>query len=221
MRALRVLGEVSVLACEDTRFTRKIFARHEIESPRTLLSYHEHNKEQAAKRIVGFLEDGVDVALCTDGGLPGISDPGYRVIAQAIACGAAIEVVPGASAPTTALLASGLSTASFTFKGFPPRKSGARKRFLDMERDLPHTIILFESPYRLGKLLDDAYEVLGNRQAAVCIELTKKFEHIERGFLEDLATHFGNVKVRGEITVIISGNNPKFTRDCQDISAPS
>ena len=215
LRAMRVLGEVSVLACEDTRFTRKIFAAYDIASPRTILSYHEHNKELALKRIVGFLNEGVNVALCTDGGLPGISDPGYRVISEAIKEGASVEVLPGASAVSTALISSGLSTASYTFKGFPPRKSGARKKFLLMESEMPHTIILFESPYRIGKLLADAFDVLGNRLAAVCIELTKKFENVHRGYLEDLANEFIDKKVKGEITVVIAGNNPKFLRDSQ------
>lgn len=212
LRALRVLGEVDALACEDTRFTRKLFARHEIPRPRTIFSYHEHNEEQAGKRILGILENGGTVALCSDGGLPGISDPGYRIVSACRDRGFRVEVLPGPTAATTALVASGLSTASYTFKGFPPRKPGPRKRFLEMDRDLPHTLVLYESPHRLGKLLADARDVLGNRLAAVCVELTKKFEEVHRGYLDDLAEQFAGVTPKGEVTVVISGSNPKFLK---------
>lgn len=226
LRALRVLGEADVLACEDTRFTRKIFERHNIASPRTIFSYHEHNEESAGRRILGFLESGQNVAICSDGGCPAISDPGYRVIAACREQGHQVEVIPGPSAVSTALLASGLSTASFTFKGFGPRKSGPRKRWLEQERDLPHTIIVFESPFRIGALLADAHEVLGNRLAAVCIELTKKFEDVRRGYLEELAQFYKSRSApKGEITIVIAGNNSKFIKaesaeDAEDDSDP-
>ena len=207
---MRVLGEVDALACEDTRFTRRIFERHQVASPRTIFSYHEHNEPVAGKRILGLLESGLSVALCTDGGYPGISDPGYRVIAACYERGFAVEVIPGPSAVSVALVASGLPTASFTFKGFPPRKPGPRKRFLEMERDAPHTLVVFESPYRIGKLLADAREVLGNRLAAVCIELTKKFQEIHRGPLAGLVSKFQDHTPKGEVTLVIAGNNPKF-----------
>lgn len=212
-RALRVLRETTVLACEDTRMTRRILDRYEIPVPRTMFSYHEHNEERAGSRILGFLDDDNDVALCSDGGCPGVSDPGYRIIRDAIDAGHAVDVLPGPTAVTTALLASGLSTASFTFKGFPPRKSGPRKRFLEDDAASVHTLIIYESPYRIGKLLADAAEVLGDRQAAVCIELTKRFEHVARGYLRDLANEFSDRKVKGEICVVIAGNSPKFIRE--------
>ena len=212
LRAIRVLGEVDALACEDTRYTRRIFERHQIPSPRTLFSYHEHNEETAGKRILGLLRSGSSVAVCTDGGYPGISDPGYRVVSTCRDLGYPVDVIPGASAVPVALVTSGLPTSSYTFKGFPPRKPGPRKRFLAMECDLPHTLVLFESPFRVAKLLRDAREVLGNRMAAVCVELTKQFEEIHRGYLEDLAEQFDGVKVKGEITVVIAGNNPKLRK---------
>jgi 16S rRNA (cytidine1402-2'-O)-methyltransferase len=217
-RAVRILKETTVLACEDTRQTRKILERYGIESPSTIFSYHEHNEESGGKRILGFLRDGVSVALCTDAGMPGVSDPGYRIIQEACSLGFNVDVIPGASAVTTALAASGLSSASFTFKGFPPRKEGARKRFLESEKDLPHTLIFFESPFRVGALLESALEVLGNRKAAVCIELTKKFGSVNRGYLKDLAPRYDTAKVKGEVTVVIAGNNPKFAdnEDQQD-----
>ena len=212
LRAIRVLGEVGALACEDTRFTRRIFERHQIPSPKTIFSYHEHNVPKAGKRILGLLENGVSVGLCSDGGCPGISDPGYRIISDCIERGFRVDVIPGPSAAHVALLASGLSTASYTFKGFPPRKPGPRKRFLEMDSGLPHTLVIYESPYRVGKLLADAFEVLGNRRACVCVELTKKFERVHRGYLEDLAESFHGRQPRGEVTVVIAGNNPKFEK---------
>ncbi len=211
-RAVRILGEAGALACEDTRRTRRLLDRYEIPRPKTLFSYHEHNEAQAGKRILGLLRENVDVALCSDGGFPGISDPGYRVVSEAIEAGHRIDVIPGPSAVPTALLVSGLPASSFTFKGFPPRKSGQRQRFAALERDAPHTLVFFESPYRVGKFLADALEALGDRQAAVCIELTKKFERIHRGYLADLAREFDEKKVKGEITIVIAGNNPKFFR---------
>ncbi len=213
LRAIRILGEVDALACEDTRMTRRIFDRHEIKRPRTLFSYHEHNEKNAGARILGLLNEGLSVALCSDGGCPGVSDPGYRIIRDSQAAGHLVDILPGATAVTTALLASGLSTASFSFKGFPPRKSGPRKRFLEADGASPHTQIIYESPFRIGKLLADAFEVLGDRQAAVCIELTKKFERVERGYLGDLARDFADRKVKGEVCLVIAGNNPKFCRE--------
>ncbi len=212
-RAVRVLGEVDALACEDTRRTRILYEKHQIKSPRIIVSYHEHAEESAGARILDLLSQGLAVALCTDAGYPGISDPGYRIISLAAAQGHVIEVIPGAGAVEVALLSSGLPTSSYTFKGFPPKKPGARKRFLEAEKDAPHTLVLYESPFRLASLLRDAREVLGNRMAAVCAELTKQFERISRGTLEELFTQFEGKTVKGEITVVIAGSNPKFTLD--------
>ncbi len=213
LRAIRLLKEVDALVCEDTRMTRRVLDRYEIDRPRTMFSYHEHNEDRAGNRILGLLNEGCAVALCSDGGCPGVSDPGYRIIRDSIDGGHEVDVIPGATAVTTALLASGLSTASFTFKGFPPRKSGQRQRFLADDLDSPHTQIIYESPFRIGKLLADAFEVFGDRQAAVCIELTKKFQKVERGFLGDLARDFADRKVKGEICLVIAGNNVKFRRE--------
>ena len=209
-RALRVLGEVDVLACEDTRMTRKLYTRFEIPPPATIITYHEHNEAHAGKRILGLLEEGLHVALCSDGGCPGISDPGYRLLDACHDVGHEIVVLPGASAVHTALLASGLSTATYIFKGFPPRKTGARRRFMEPEKELPHTLVFFESPYRIGAFLEDAQAVYGNRLAAVCVELTKRFERVHRDTLDTLAQKFSESKTKGEITVVIAGNHPKF-----------
>jgi 16S rRNA (cytidine1402-2'-O)-methyltransferase len=211
-RAVKLLGAVDALACEDTRHTRKIFSRYEIPLPAVFFSYHEHNEAAAGQKILNLLNQGKDVALCSDAGTPGISDPGYRIISEAVEGGYHIDIIPGASAVTSALPASGLPTSSFTFKGFPPRKKGPRKKFLEMETGAPHTLIFFESPYRVGILLADALEILGNRLAAVCVDLTKMYEKVSRGYLEDLVKTFANKKTKGEVTVIIAGNNPKFIK---------
>jgi 16S rRNA (cytidine1402-2'-O)-methyltransferase len=211
LRAIRVLGEVHVLACEDTRHTRILFEKHGIPSPRTIISYREQNEAQAGARIIGFLKGGQSVGIASDAGYPGISDAGYRIISQAVAEGIPVEVIPGAGAIEPALLSSGLPTSSYTFKGFPPRKPGVRRRYLAQEKDLPHTLVFYESPFRIHKLLVDALAVLGDRRAAVCVELTKQFEKVHRGTLGELSERFKDVKVRGEITVVIAGSNPKFS----------
>jgi 16S rRNA (cytidine1402-2'-O)-methyltransferase len=211
-RAVRVLGEADVLACEDTRQTAKILERYGIPRPKSMVSYHEHNEERAGAQLLTRLEEGQTVALCSDGGMPGISDPGYRLVSEAIEAGHSVEALPGASAVQTALVVSGLPTSSYTYLGFPPRKSGQRQRFFGDEADRLHTLVVFESPHRVGKMLADAFAALGDRRAAVCIELTKKFERVQRGFLSDLVREFGEGKVRGEVTVVIAGNHPKFLR---------
>ena len=217
-RAARVLSEVNAVAAEDTRITRRIYERYTLPSPPIRFSCHEHNEERVVQRILGLLDAGKNVGLCSDGGMPAVSDPGYRVINACRVAGHEIEVIPGPSAVTTALVASGLPGASFTFKGFPPRKPGPRKRFLEQEKALPHTIVLFESPHRLVRLLQDAHDVLGDRLAAVCLELTKQYESVHRGYLSDLIGTFEDMQtIRGEVTVVIAGDNPKFSR-AADIS---
>ena len=209
-RAVRILGEVDALACEDTRVTKNILHRYEIAFPSHIFSYHEHNEMRAADKVVELLQNGQNVALCTDAGNPGVSDPGYRAIAKARELDLPVDVIPGPSAVTTALLASGLPTSSFLFKGFPPRKEGQRQRFLESEKELAHTLIFFESKHRIVKFLKSALIVLGNRQCAVCIELTKKFEQIVRGYLSEVIETLEKTNIKGEITVVIAGNHPKF-----------
>jgi 16S rRNA (cytidine1402-2'-O)-methyltransferase len=208
---VRTLREADVLACEDTRRTRALLNHLGIPTPRTLLSYREQNEAHMAERLLREAEAGRRVAVCSDGGLPGISDPGYRLLALAAERDAPVEIIPGPSAVLTALLVSGLPTSSFTFKGYPPRKPGPLRRFFEEERDRPHTLILFESPFRTGATLQAAHAVLGNRRAAVCIELTKTFERVARGPLGALVETFprGHT-IRGEVTLVIAGNNPKF-----------
>ena len=211
-RAVRILKEVDVLACEDTRRTRILLQHYEIPAPRVLMSYHEHNEEKAGEVLLGHLERDEKVALVTDGGYPAISDPGYRLVSEARKRGLRVEVIPGAGAVETTLVASGLPTSSYTFKGFPLTKPGPRRRFFAAEAALPHTLVVFESPLRVGKMLADALAALGDRQAAVCVELTKMFEEVHRGYLSELAEKFREAKIRGEVTVVIAGNNPKFAK---------
>jgi 16S rRNA (cytidine1402-2'-O)-methyltransferase len=217
LRALRVLAEVDALACEDTRRTGHLLEHHGIARPSMVFSYHEHNEQRVAERILGLLADGQHVGMCSNAGYPGISDPGYTAVSAAVDAGCDIEVVPGASAVPLALIGSGLPTSSYTFKGFPPRKSGKRRTFIEMDRDLPHTLVFYESPYRVGKFLADALAVLGDRRAAVSLELTKQFERTHRGWLSELVELFAGETVRGEVTVVVAGNHPKFTRCDHDI----
>ena len=159
------------------------------------------------------MKEGLSVGICSDAGYPGHQRRGYRLISRAVEEGFEVEVIPGAGAVETALLSSGLPTSSFTFKGFPPRKPGVKRRFLTQDKDQPHTLVFYESPFRVAALLRDALEVYGDRRAAVCIELTKKFEKTHRGTLGELLERFKDATIRGEVTVVIAGNNPKFRAD--------
>ncbi len=170
-----------------------------------MISYREGNEDRAGARILDLLRGGTDVALCTDGGYPGISDPGFRLVRDVVAEGLEITVLPGASAVNIALVMSGLPTSSWTFKGFPPRKPGALRNFFADEAEMPHTLVVYESPFRLGKTLAAAAEVLGDRRAVVCFELTKLHERADRGTLPDLASKYADKPVKGEITIVIEG----------------
>ncbi|OGV64269.1 MAG: 16S rRNA (cytidine(1402)-2'-O)-methyltransferase [Lentisphaerae bacterium RIFOXYC12_FULL_60_16] len=218
-RAIEILKQVQVLACEDTRRTRQLLAHFNIPVPRWVVSYREHREASSGEHLLAHWREGHQVALCSDGGMPSVSDPGYRLVRLAVENSIPVVVIPGPSAVLTALVVSGLPTSSFTFKGYPPRKPGPLRRFFESEASMPHTLVVFESPYRVGATLAAAYEALGNRQAAVCLELTKHFERVERGSLETLAASFAGKKVKGEATLVIAGNHPKFT-DESDPSEP-
>ena len=211
-RAVAALRDADGIACEDTRRTRALLSHFGISRPAWFISYRQGNEERVGRRLVTLLEEGKRIVLCSDGGYPGISDPGYRLVRQAVQQDIPMEVIPGPGAVPVALVASGLSTSSYTFKGYPPRKPGALRRFFEEERDRPHTLVIFESPYRVKPTLAAALEVLGDREAAVCVELTKRFEKVHRGYLADLADRLAETTIRGEVTLVVAGSNPKFSR---------
>jgi 16S rRNA (cytidine1402-2'-O)-methyltransferase len=201
-RAVRILGEVDLIACEDTRHTRKLLERYGIKT-RTI-SYHEHNEQERGRELVDLLAGGTNLALVSDAGTPGISDPGFRLVRLAIAKQLPVVPVPGPNALITALVTSGLPTDEFFFGGFLPARSGARQARLNELRSIPGTLIFYEAPHRLAAALSDAHEILGERQAVVARELTKLHEEIGRGRLSELATRFSSVEsARGEIVLII------------------
>lgn len=204
LRALEVLREVDLIASEDTRHTGKLLAKYEIKKPQ--IAYHEHNEAAAVGRILSALDDGQQVALVTDAGTPGISDPGFTVVRAAIGEGYPITMIPGPTALIMALVLSGLPTHSFTFRGFPPKKPGKRQKFLAVDQHAPHTLIFYESPHRLDKFLQDALLVYGDRPAALGNDLTKLFEKMERGTLSELlAVVQATETLKGEYVVVIRG----------------
>lgn len=206
LRALRVLSAADALACEDTRVTRKLFQRHGLPAPKALYAANDHNEQTVAKRLVELAASGRIVAYCSDAGLPGISDPGYRIVQAAREAGVRVEVVPGPSAVVTAVALAGVAAASFTFLGFPPRRDGRLAEILATHGTLRPALVFYESPRRLARLLALAAEHVGpDRPAAVCLELTKKFEKVLRGRTAELATYFAENEARGEAVVIIEG----------------
>jgi len=204
-RALETLRAVPVVAAEDTRHTWQLLAHFGIPRPARMISYREGAEDRAGAQILECLRAGQDVALCTDAGYPGISDPGFRLVRDAVAEGVPVTALPGPSAADVALVLSGLPTSSWTFLGFPPRKPGALRRLFEGEARSAHTLVLYESPFRIGKTLAAASEVLGARPAAVCLELTKLHERVERGTLPELAARFAAGPARGEIVLVIAG----------------
>ena len=209
-RVLDALNDCEYVFCEDTRVTGQLLAHLNIK--KKLVSAYENIEKQSADKVIELLKDNQNVAFMSDAGYPGISDPGYRLVRECAARNVPYEVIPGASAVNVALLMSGLSTSSFTFRGFPPRGPGAIRNWFAEDKDKEHTLICFESPFRVGATLEAAAEVLGDREAAVCIELTKMHERVSRGYLADLAKEFAGAKIKGEVAIVIAGNNPKFMR---------
>jgi 16S rRNA (cytidine1402-2'-O)-methyltransferase len=210
LRALRVLREADLIAAEDTRHTGLLLARHGLKKP--FVSYHQFNEAKRTPELLAQLQQGRQIALVSDAGMPTLSDPGLRLIRAAIDAGVAVEVVPGVSAITAALAGSGLVRGNgwsreggFLFFGFLPHKSGQRRTALTRLAPLPCTLVFFESPYRLLKSLGDMRDVLGNRGIVVARELTKKFEEFLRGDIESVLKKLENRSIKGEITVIVEG----------------
>lgn len=201
LRALDVLKSVDVIAAEDTRHTKILLDHYQITTP--LTSYFEHNEKKKAEYLLGLLKDGKKIALVTDAGTPGISDPGYRLVSFAKENNIALTVVPGPCALIAALSLSALPTDSFVFLGFLPVKSIGRKKKLEEFKDQNRTIIFYESPHRIQKTLEDIAEVLGDWQVVIAREITKKFEEVRRGKAQDLVSHFEKIPPKGEFVVLL------------------
>lgn len=202
-RAIDTLKSVDYVASEDTRKTGRLLAHFDIKKRQ--ISFHEHNEKRVCRRIIGLLEQGETIALVTNAGTPGISDPGFTLVRSAIETGIEVTMIPGAAAFVMAVVLSGLAVHSFTFRGYPPRTKGKRRRFLGVDKDSPYTLIYYESPHRLRAFLEDALEVFGDRQAAIAKELTKMFEAVRRGRLSELLAELEE-KPKGEYVVVIEGN---------------
>lgn len=206
-RAATLLQTADVVAAEDTRHTGTLLSTMGI--PRPLVSYHEHNRASATPRLIEQLQSGKSVALVSDAGMPGLSDPGFVLVRTAVTAGIPVRAVPGPSALLAALVVSGLPTDAFTFSGFLPNKGGRRRTALGKLSEVPHTLVFYESPHRIAASLTDMHDVLGDRWAAVCRELTKKFEETRRGRLGELARFYETNKARGEFTLVVAGTEYK------------
>lgn len=201
VRALETLERVDIIACEDTRITRRLLRRYDIDTP--TLIYHEHNAERVRPRLVARLLDGDSVALMSDSGTPLISDPGFKLVRAAVDAGIPVTTLPGPTAMIAALTVGGLPTDRFMFAGFLPNRSAVRRRALERLRAFDATLVFYESPRRLAGTLADMAEALGSREAAVARELTKRYEEVVRGPLGDLARWAAKVPLRGEIVILV------------------
>lgn len=202
-RAVRVLGEVALIAAEDTRHTRKLLSHFEIHT--RLISYHEHNKVERGPEIIERLLAGEDVAVVSDAGLPGISDPGSDLVVLAIVAGITVVPLPGANAALSALVCSGIDTSLFTFVGFLPKGKKKRREIIASLVSNPYTMVFYESPHHIKTTLTELSNAFGERSAVVGRELTKKFEEFLRGTLESLKLHFAQNDPRGEFTLVVAG----------------
>jgi 16S rRNA (cytidine1402-2'-O)-methyltransferase len=211
-RAVRILSEVDLIAAEDTRHSRILLDKYNIHTPVT--SYHKFNIKGKTGYLVEVLSQGQSIALISDSGMPGVSDPGFELVKEAISHNIRVEVIPGPSAAISALAVSGLPTGQFVFEGFLPKKPGKKRKLLAELKSERRTAIIYESPFRLLKTLEEIKGIMGEeRQVAVCRELTKKFEEVVRGSAGEVAAKFQAVKVRGEIVIIISGQEAQRERD--------
>ncbi len=203
LRLIRILKEVDLIAAEDTRHTKRLLDHFEINTSTT--SYHEHNIKDKTSYIVDQIVQGKNIALVSDAGMPGISDPGEELIKEAIKSGIKIEVIPGPSAVISALAISGCSTKRFVFEGFLPREGKMRRRILRDMIEEKRTMVFYESPHRLLKALKDIMTIFGNRNICIARELTKIHEELFRGNVEESISHFAAKEVLGEITMIVDG----------------
>ena len=210
LRALNVLNSVDEIAAEDTRTSLKLLNHFDIK--KSLFSYHKHNEQGKSLDIINKLKSGINIALITDAGTPGISDPGSIIVSKCIEEGIAFEVLPGATAITTALVYSGLDTTKFIFRGFLPRENKERKPIIEEIKNIRDTIVLYEAPHRLLNTLEYIKENIGNRKIAVCRELTKLHEEIYRGTLEEALEYFIENRPRGECVLVIEGKSDELIK---------
>jgi 16S rRNA (cytidine1402-2'-O)-methyltransferase len=210
-RAVRILSEVDLIAAEDTRQTGILLKRYNINTPQT--SYHKFNIKSKTGHLINLLQSGKTIALVSDSGMPGISDPGYELIKSAVEQNIRVEPIPGPSAVVTALAVSGLPTEKFVFIGFLPKKPGKKRKALIALQREEGTIIIYESPFRVLKTLTDIANTLGQRQIAICRELTKKFEEIIRGEAGDLAERLKDRKIKGEVVLVVEGSGQAAQRE--------
>ena len=204
-RAIDVLRAADWVAAEDTRRTGMLLQHFGIEGKR-LMQYHEHNEDRAAEKIIALAAQGQNIAVCTDAGTPGVADPGFTLVRSAIEHNIEMTMIPGAAAFVMALVLSGLPSHSFTFRGFAPRTSIKRQKFFAVDAESPHTLIFYESPFRVRECLQDALVVFGDRAAALANDLTKMFEKVERGSLSRLLAGLGEGELKGEYVVVIRGH---------------
>ena len=204
IRAMRILGEVDIIACEDTRRTGQLISKLQIQKKK-FISYHDYNESERSNKLIDSLNEGQSVAVVSDAGSPGISDPGFRIVRSAIENNIEIVPLPGPSSVIPALTASGLPTDRFFFEGYLSHKTSGRKKKLEEIKELSHTLIFFESPHRLIKSLNDIFEILGDRRACVAREMTKIHEQFVRGTISEILETFSNLTVKGEIVIVVEG----------------
>ena len=222
LRALETLRTVDFVLSEDTRKTGMLLKHFDIKKPQ--LSFHEYNEERVLPRVLDLLGQGKSIALVTDAGSPAVSDPGFVLVRSALQNNFPVTAIPGPTAVITALVISGLPVHSFTFRGFAPRKPGSRRHFMEVDQLSPHTLIFYESPHRLKAFLQDALTVYGNRPAALANDLTKMFELVVRGSLQECLDWAEATQLRGEFTVVISGlgkNGPVPEEDSESVDPES
>jgi 16S rRNA (cytidine1402-2'-O)-methyltransferase len=204
LRAIETLRQVDVIASEDTRKTG-LLLKHLGVDKKPQIAFHEYSEQKAGEKIIALLNEGKSVALVTNAGTPGISDPGFSLVRRAIASGIPLTAIPGPTAFVMALILSGLPVYNFTFRGFPPHKPGSRHKYLQADIEDTHTLVYYESPHRIKAFLQDAIEVFGDRRAALANDLTKLFERVDRGKLSEIIFALKNLEPKGEFTIVIEG----------------
>ncbi|NMA75594.1 MAG: 16S rRNA (cytidine(1402)-2'-O)-methyltransferase, partial [Bacteroidales bacterium] len=210
-RAIRILQEADLIAAEDTRHTRKLLSHYDIHTP--LTSYHKYNEASKGEELIAKIREGLKIALVSDAGMPGISDPGYDLVVKAREEGLLIIPIPGATAALSALIASGLPTDRFVFEGFLPRKGKERRAVLEQLKTEMRTVVFYEAPHRLVTTLEDLFRALGNRKLVLAREITKKHEEFIQGTISSVLSYYTNATPRGEFTIVLGPVEHLFTEE--------